>query len=261
MKRFLSVLMGLLILVPAGRALSAEGAPEAEASVGLMSQYIFRGWELTRDSMVVEPKVAVSFMGVKGEILQFIDTDPYDPGEGRDNLLESDLTLSYATEIQGFDVEGGYIWYAIDEEEDLQELFVSATWKTFLNPTLTIYREFYHSPSTYITLGVSHSMALPYYGATLSMELSGSYLISNDSEAFPDPDDPEDEYSNFHDGLARVAVKVPVTRYVSVIPELDWSFPLCADAADDMQAVSRGRFGNSRSDNFIYGGLTLELNF
>ncbi|OCC15214.1 hypothetical protein DBT_1337 [Dissulfuribacter thermophilus] len=233
-----------------------EAKPSVDASLTLTSQYIWRGYELSKDSLVVQPYFGLSYEGFGASIWQNIDTNPYDTS--LENLNETDFTLSYDTEINGVSVGAGWIWYALPGSDDSHEVYVTAGLNTFLNPTLTIYREFAHAPSTYITLGISHSIALPWRNASLDMGLQGSYLISNDSGVYADPNDPSDEYSNFHDGLASISLNIPVAEYISVSPELYWSFPLCQDAADDMQA---GNANHGGKDNFVYGGITVNLSF
>ncbi len=257
-KFFLFLIVGTLCMAP-GVSWGESDKPTADLSVSFMSQYIWRGYELSRDSLVIQPSVTIGYKGFSANIWQNIDTDYWDykNNPDMDSLNETDTTLAYSMDMEQMSAEVGYIWYALDQEDDSQEVYVSASLKTLLSPTLTIYREFAHYPSTYITLGVSHSIALP-RDMSLDLSLQGSYLISNDKEAYPDPDDPKDDYNNFHDGLLSVALSIPATEYVTITPEIDWSFPLCDDAADAMQA---GNAGHGGKDNFLYGGVTVSLSF
>ena len=236
----------------------AGDEPAGGVSVSLMSQYIWRGQELSRDSLVVQPSVTVSYEGFAASIWQNIDTDYWNTaGVGADSLNETDTTLSYSMDLGTCEIDAGYIWYSLDGADDSQEIYGTMTLDLFLSPTLTVYREFSHYPSTYITLGISHSMELP-RNIGLELSLQGSYLISSDKEAYPDPGDPGDEYSDLHDGLATVTLNVPVTKRLTLSPELEWSFPLSSTAADDMQARNAGHGGK---DNFLYGGITASLAF
>jgi hypothetical protein len=235
-----------------------EEKPTADVSISLMSQYIWRGQELSRDSLIIQPSLTIGYRGFAANIWQNIDTDHWDTTDDVDNLNETDITLSYGHDFGSFGLETGYIWYSLDVADDSHEVYASATLNTLLSPTLTVYREFAHYPGTYITLGISHSVEFPWYDMSLDLGLQGSYLISDDENAYPEPGDPDDEYSDFHDGLLSVALNVPVNKYITVTPELDWSFPLSNDAADDMQRTNAGHGGK---DNFFYGGVSVSLAF
>jgi hypothetical protein len=235
-----------------------EEKPAADVSISLMSQYIWRGQELSRDSLIIQPSLTIGYKGFAANIWQNIDTDYWDTTDDTDSLNETDITLSYGYDFGNFGLEAGYIWYSLDVADDSHEVYASATLNTLLSPTLTVYREFAHYPGTYITLGISHGIAFPWYDMSLDLGLQGSYLISDDKGAYPEPGDPDDEYSNFHDGLLSAALNVPINEYITVTPELDWSFPLSNDAADDMQRTNAGRSGK---DNFFYGGVSVSLAF
>ncbi len=253
-------IIGVSLILPFSYSEAEENKPTCDASLTLISQYIWRGYEQSRDSLIIQPSITIGYDGFSANVWQSIDTDPYN--SDTENLYETDFTLSYDTEINDVSLGAGWIWYVLpDSEYDSQELYVTAGLDTFLNPTITIYREFYHAPSTYITLGISHSLELGWMNSTLDLGLQGSYLISNDSGAYPDPDDPEDEYNNFHDGLLSAELNVPVNKYITVTPAIYWSFPLCDDAADDMKQWAKGNLNHNGKDNFLYGGITVSLSF
>ena len=236
----------------------ADNKPSVDASVSLYSQYIWRGFEFSRDSLIIQPSITVSYGGAAVNIWQNIDTDPWSTsGNGStDNLNETDFTFSYGWEFGKLSAELGYIWYALDQAYDSHELYLALSYDTILSPSLTIYREFAHYPGTYIALSVSH--AVPLWG-DLALDLGAeiSYLDSDDNGAYADPSDPDDEYSALHTALLSAAVNIPVNNYLSISPELYVSLPLSDDAADligDM-GMHQGREVN------VFGGVTLSLSF
>ena len=243
--------------------------PEADFSVSLLSAYIWRGYELSKNSMVVQPSATISYNGFAANIWGNWDTDLYDGKpenlDGMDNYNETDITLSYAHDFGIVSAEAGYIYYALDQADDSQEFYFSGTVNVLLSPTVTVYREFAHYPSTWVMLGISHSFDLP-KGISLDLGLTGNYLSSSDSDAYPDPDDPNDDYNNLHDGRFSVAMPVPLgsflstnfARYVTITPEIDWVFPLSGDASKDM---ADSALGDTRNNNFVYGGATFSLSF
>ncbi len=250
-------------------ASGAEEKPEADFSMSLLSQYNWRGYQLSKDSMVVQPSATVSYSGFSANIWGNLDTDLYDGRpenlESLDNLNEIDLTFSYSHDFGIVSAEAGYIYYALDQADDSQEFYFSGTLNVLLSPTLTIYREFAHYPSTYIVLGVSHSFELP-RGISLDLALTGSYLASDDNDAYADPDDADDDYNSMHDGHFSVAMPIPLSgfvganfaKYVTITPEIDWVFPLSGDASKDMASSA---LGNTHHNNFVYGGATFSFSF
>lgn len=259
-KIFVILIMWVSLMLPLSILRAEEKGPSCDASLTLISQYIWRGYEQSRDSLIIQPSITIGYGGFAANVWQSIDTDPYK--SDTENLYETDFTLSYEKAIDDITVGAGWIWYVLpDAEYDSQEFYVSAGLNTFLRPVITIYREFYHAPSTYITLGVSHSLELGWMNSTLNLGLQGSYLISNDNGAYPDPDDSKDEYNNFHDGLLSAELNVPVNRYITVTPAIYWSFPLGDDAADDMKAWAKSNLDHHGKDNFIYGGISVSLSF
>ena len=44
--------------------LAEEEAPSAEASVAFLSKYVWRGFELSDDSLVIQPSMTTSYKGV-----------------------------------------------------------------------------------------------------------------------------------------------------------------------------------------------------
>ncbi len=242
-----------------------EERPSADLSVSLLSAYIWRGQQLSKNSLVIQPSATFSYQGFSANIWANYDTDLYKDIKELDNLTETDYTLTYGHDFGPASIQAGYIYYALDQAEDSQEFFASATLNTLLSPTITLYREFAHYPSTYLTLEVSHSIALP-RGLSLDMGLLGSALFSDDSAAYPDPDDPGDDYSGLHHGKASVSMKIPFTsflhdpaaRYFTITPEVNWVFPISGDGSKDM---AERALGSSRDNNFVYGGATVSFSF
>ncbi len=264
MKRIVIVLLVVTMFLGAVPAFGEEDKPSADLSVSLLSAYIWRGQQLSKNSLVIQPSATFSYKGFSANIWANYDTDLYDDIESLDNLTETDYTLSYDHDFGLVSASVGYIYYALDQALDSQEFYVSASLNTFLSPTLTVYREFAHYSSTYITLEVSHSIPVV-QDISLDFSLLGSALFSDDAGAYPDPDDPGDKYSGLHHGKARVAMSIPLSSFISaksamyfsITPEVDWVFPLSGDGSKDMSHRALG----SSDNNFIYGGATMSFSF
>jgi hypothetical protein len=177
-------------------------------------------------------------------------------GEDGSNFNETDMTLSYDNAVGMMSYSVGYIYYALDGAADTQELYGRIGLDTILAPTLTIYRDFTEFPGWYATLSVGHSFP---FTEKISLDLGAhvSYLMADDESTIADPNDPTSAYSDFHDVLVSASISIPVTDYLTVTPELYYSFALGRDASDVIKAAS----ASGDDDNFIYGGISLSMSF
>jgi len=257
-----ALVLTLVVLHP---ALAEEEKPSADLSVAVLSDYIWRGQELSKDSIVIQPSMTVGYKGFSVNMWGNLDTDPYTAtGEAtKSNWNETDFTLSYGKEFGMVSAEVGWIYYGLDGVDDTQELYLSLGVDTLLAPTLTIYRDIASAPHSYFLLGVSHGIELT---EMISLELAGSisYLSSDDVDEYPETvvtggqlaASSTEKFDNFHDGSLSVSLPISVAKYVTVTPSLSYVFPLSSDAEDDMKRRSL-----SNDDNFFYGGVTVSLAF
>jgi hypothetical protein len=239
-------------------AYGSEEKPSADFSVSALSAYIWRGFELSRDSIVIQPSMTVSYGGFSANLWGNLDTEPYTSSDEEDdssNWNETDWTLSYGRQFGPVGAELGYIYYALDGVDDSQEVFLSLGLDTLLAPTLTVYKEFDHYPSWYILFGISHAFEIT---DTVSLELSASasYLKSDDEDAYPEIDT-GDKFSDFHDGTIAASLPISVSEYVTVTPSIAYTFALTGDASDQMEAFSQ----DGDDDSYIYGGVTVSFAF
>jgi hypothetical protein len=241
---------------------AGEERPVASADVDVLNKYVWRGYELSNDSVVIQPSATIGYKGFALNMWGNLDTD--DDRDGENNLNETDLTLSYEKKLGAASMEIGYIYYGLDNADDNEEIYIRLSYDTLLAPTVTIYREFAHAASSYITLGISHSKKLK---GNISLDCGGSlgYLYSDDEDELPEFDadgliaKPE-KYRNFHDGLVYVGLMIPVCNYVSVNPILSYSFPLSGDADDHIKGMNRGG-GFTDDADYLFGGVKISLAF
>jgi hypothetical protein len=188
--------------------------PTAGLDVGAFSKYVWRGLELSKDSIVVQPSATIGYKGASVNVWGNLDTDneAYDGAK----YNETDLTLSYATTFGPVKVGGGYIYYGLDGLTDSQEVYGSVGLNTLLNPTITVYREIAHTPAWYINVGVSHSQELV-KDITLDAAASVGYYHSDDS-GFAEAGDPSEKYRQLHNGLVSLGMTIPFGGYFTVKP-------------------------------------------
>lgn len=257
----LAFLAGCLALTLAAAPASAEetDTPSASVELGVFSKYVWRGYELSDDGIVIQPSLTVGYKGVSVNLWGNLDTNASgDDGDDETQFNETDLTLSYEKSFGMVTTDVGYCYYALDGMKDSQELFASIGLDVFLAPTLTVYREISYLPGWYFSFGLSHSFELR-EGITLDLSGSIGYMISDDDEVAEVDDalNPTSEkYSGFHDGNLSVGLTVPLGEYWTVSPMIAYSFPLTDEADNLIEATSI-----SGESDFLYGGVTVSFAF
>ncbi|MDA8165341.1 MAG: hypothetical protein M0017_09980 [Desulfobacteraceae bacterium] len=238
--------------------------PTANATVGLFSKYVWRGEELSHDSLVIQPSLTVGYKGFSANVWNNADTHvderlkalSNDTSKGNFDMNETDFTLAYDWSVGKLGFSAGYIYYNLELAEDTQEVFLKSSVDTFLKPTITVYRDIAGTPYWYVTGAISHSLPIK---KDISLDLGAqvSYWAYDHAVDGPDANDPGKAFSAFHDGLLSASVTLPVNKYVSVTPQLYYSFPLSADASDRLKALNVA----SSDDSFVYGGVSVGLSF
>jgi hypothetical protein len=228
--------LGIVGMASIGTAL-AEDKPSADASVALLSKYVWRGYELSKDSLVIQPSVTVGYKGFAVNLWGNLDTDDANMTTDTFNWNETDFTLSYdgAYEKLGYSI--GYIYYDL-EGDDSQEIYAGLSYDIMLSPALTVYRDFDNYKGYYVNLGIGHSFSITDKYA-LDLGASAGYYNYDDTS-----------YSALHDGLLSASMTFPVNDYLSFTPEVYYSFPLSSDA-EDIEGI----------DNNFYGGLSASFAF
>jgi len=256
---------------------STEAKPTGEAAVAVLSQYIWRGYEMSRHSVVLQPSMTVGYRDFTANVWGNLDTRPYYAGTLSDKSYssawnETDVTLSYAKDLGPVTLGGGYIYYGLGalnadaaKRMDAQELFVSLGLNTILAPTLTVYKEIDHYRNWYFLLGLSHTFTL---GKAVSLKLSAtaSYLLSTDETTYPRFDGnalaTTEKFNNFHDGNITASLPIMVTDAISLTPTISCVFPLSGDARDEMKGFGlSGAVPSDRNGTFVFGGLVASLRF
>ena len=232
-----------------------EDRPEFSADVAFLSQYVWRGYGLSKDSLVIQPSITAGFKGFALNLWGNLDTNYDDTGS---KWNETDLTFSYGHSFGIVGLEAGYIYYALDGVDDSKEFYLSAGVDVLLAPTLTVYREIASYKGWYIDLGLSHSFELPH---EMSLDLGATFAYyKSDNDNMLDYNDDNlatgDRFSGFHDGSLSVGLAIPFYKYFTVTPSIAWAFPLSSSASNEMSALSL----DGRS-NHLLGGITLSMAF
>jgi hypothetical protein len=235
-----------------------EPKPFSTVSVGFFSQYIWRGYESSKDSMVVQPSITVGYAGFDVTLWGNLDTDDKYTNVKKTNMNETDLTLEYTYDAGPVKLIGGYIFYAFESVDDAQELFLKIAGNCLLSPTLSIYREFAHYPGWYLNLSVSHSINLT-KEITLDLGASLGYQASDTDKIvkYDDNLNPTgDKYRALHDGQFSLGLTIPFAKYFSCKPMVAYSVALSNDAQNRIKGTSL-----SAENNFFYGGVSFAAAF
>jgi hypothetical protein len=270
-----SVVITAFPFVSLAEDVKPDAIPNGEVTVSAVSSYIWRGQELSRNSIVIQPSTTISYKGLSFNVWGNLDIKPYSSADSSysSNYTETDITLSYAKKLGIMQLGGGYIYYALNAPYsgaadllDSQELFLTVGLDTLLSPTLTFYKEIDHYNQWYFLLGISHRFAL-YKKVGLKLAATASYLKSEDAGTYPKYDSDsiatKEKYDNFHDGTVSASILVALTKSFTVTPMVSYIFPLCDDAKYEMKG--RGLKGvitlPERDSSFFYGGITISFIF
>ena len=272
-----------LIAVAAFPVSAEEDKPTGELAVSGLTKYIWRGYENTRNSIVVQPSMTVGYKGLSANLWGNLDTKPYSQTDigYSSTWTETDLTLAYNKTFGLVNAGVGYIYYGLGaanpggiKTPDSQEIFATVGLNTLLTPTLTAYEEIDHYQQWYFLLGVSHAFE---FNKTVSLKLaaSASYLKSEYADAalynagggyggypkFDDTYQADDKFSNFHDGVVTASLPISLAKYVTVVPTISYSFPLSDDAKKEIKARGKQTNPAENDSSFLYGGLTVTMSF
>jgi hypothetical protein len=261
--------------VQVAEAKTPEKTPEEKVTgsitFGVFNKYIFRGYELSRRSFVVQPAINASFKGFSATYWGNVDsrahdTQSYFPSasdkEGRKWFNETDLTLSYTHAFDKLSLAGGCIYYNTKYTNETEELFVSATYDILTKPTLVINQDITEYTGTYMNLSFSHSVPV-YKDVTLDLGASAAYFIGKNrywrtyeaaTGAYTGS-----KYKGLHDGMVKAGFTIPITKAISFQPVAQYWFPLSGDAKRKIGAVSFNP--NGYLGTVFVGGANLTYSF
>ena len=259
-RRWRSLFLGvLLVMAVSGVAMADEAAPaaapaiptSATASVGYMSQYVWRGLVLS-DGGVIQPSIDFNYGGFNANLWANYDRNP-----DIQQTNETDLTLKYTYAIKDLSLSAGYIYYGVVGAND-EEAFASASYATILNPSITYYQDLrLGKGGGFAVLSVSQTSPELWHGITVSGGASVGY-DSNDAAMGLKRDG--SKYAGFFNGELTSSLKIPVTKAISITPSLTYDFPLTRDAAFIMKNSSVANAGNT-NNSVLWGGVTVALAF
>lgn len=168
MKKVFSIAAGLLCCVGIAQAEEPAKAWSVDTSVGLYSDYMFRGFDLYRGA-AIQPSAGVNYDTGYGKLTGSLWMHISGDGDTADAtaFTEIDETLSYSYDFKPVTFKVGNVWYTYpdgtDEIKDTPEVFTSVVlddseynpWFT-LSPSFSFYHDWREFHAQYYELGLSH---------------------------------------------------------------------------------------------------------
>jgi len=264
-KLFIGVLAALSLVMISSASAHAEGEddkPTASLYTDVLSKYVWRGYALSKDSVVIQPSMTAGYKGFSLNLWGNFDTNAHPPGNpppySGATWNETDLTFSYSHQIYG-ELSGtvGGIYYALDSTDDSFEIFGGLSyafpWLTF---AVTGYREVSHYPGWWIQFDASRNFKLPWYDMSTDLGMTFIYQNSEDNTAYPDPNDPDQAFSGFVSGQIFAALNIPVWKFITVSPRIGFAFPLSHKANEEITLMSW-----DTQANHVFGGVRIAAAF
>ncbi len=266
-----------------------EAKPTTDLTVSVLSAYISKGDELSRNSIVIQPQIALGYKGFSLTVWGNLDTRPYlaetstYKGDKRQNWTETDLTLAYNRSFGIVNTGIAYAYFgnaaywnsdntgAGPDQKDDQEVSLSLGLNTILSPNLKVARSFDSTQIWYVLLGLSHTFEINKV-VGVNLAASGSYLISQDDNRLKVNSDgtdrkadglKNDRYNNFHDAVVSLNLPIKPTSYLTITPQLSYVFPMGDDAKYDMKSRSMQQDTTfvDRQSSYLVGGVSVALSF
>jgi hypothetical protein len=250
--RALSLAVVLALLISVGSVHAEDIKTTGYASADIMSNYVWRGQKLS-NSWVIQPSVGITYGVFGANIWANYDSDSkIDEGDGHGEFNETDLTLSYTRSLDKWTFGAGYIYYALNNANDTQELYLSAAYDVLLKPSLAVYYDFDEGNGAFLVASIGHSFDVG-SGLNLNLGASASYNINNKVMGF---DEDGDDFSNFYNAELSSSLNIPVWKTITVTPKMAYSFPLSNDAENAIENIS-----DDGDKDIFYGGVNITLSF
>jgi hypothetical protein len=245
--------------------------PQFSGSVDMLSQYVWRGLALSRDSVVFQPSMTVSYKGFAVNLWGNFDTNEQNPfgaitpNRNAAKWNETDVTVSYSKEvIKNLTLTGGIIYYALDSNNaafDSFEVYGGFDYAfPWFNVGFGVYKEVANLPGWYLNWYITRSFDLPVNlpsplgQPTLDLYASWSAELSTSKAAFPTDDG--SFYQSLHAGQLMAAINFPIGKYFTFSPKIIYWYALGGQSTYTIRNLSW-----DGTQNHILGGGSLSINF
>jgi hypothetical protein len=235
------------------------------------------------------PTITISYKGFGLNV--WGDYDTHYEGTGHKEWWETDFVFTYSNNLgniprlgsmwdkfKNFNYTIGYIYYDTNADNytyntyvtrlgkviktetyhpgtgDNEEIYAILGYSMFGNPTVSVWRQIEDGEEWYFNFALSQNF--PICPAPWAKDWSidvGAWISYYDREANYE----KTAYSAMHDGNVWVALNIPLNKYFTLSPTIQYSAPLSNNAKQELEA---GSFSGEAS-RFLYGGLVFKVAF
>ncbi|MBE9531577.1 MAG: hypothetical protein IME98_02090 [Proteobacteria bacterium] len=228
-------------------------AVDTSGSFGMdfMTNYVWRGTQLSDDSAVLQPSVTGTYGPVSVNLWSNYDI------EAQDNT-ETDFTISYSRAIDKISLDVGYIYYDLVGGDDTAEVFVSVGYDTLLSPNVTLYTDIEQDTGgSFAVASISHDLELSQglvvsLGASASVNFENSFSMGQNALA--------EDFTGLYNGelSASLPFALPMDSNIVITPKVAYSFALSSDAEEAIESFDDVSDPNS---GILYGGVGVAVEF
>lgn len=218
-----SLVLAMVAVSPSMAAIEVEG----DAYIGYFDKYLWRGYDLSGGTPVVQGGVNLSSNGFSlgyWTNIQTKDDVVLGSAVNGGNATETDITLDYTfSPVEKLSVSVGNIWYALDGLDDTKELYLGLGLDLPAAPAFKVYYDYDMADENglFYTGAVSHAFDLAEnlslgLGALVSFNDKSDYAVGN--------------YSGWHNYELSASASYGVTDQLSLTPSLLFSSPISDEA-------------------------------
>lgn len=171
------MVVGVLLAPLPSSSLTAEETFGLQSSAALVSDYVWRGYNLY-DGLAVQPTLTGTmtndFWGGSNTVYaEVAGLWSLEGEEEPDKFSEIDFSLGNEYTIEDLTLSGGISWYRYPDPSDVfdpsSEIYVAFSYETYLNPHLTASHDYKRYDGTTIEGILSESLHLGHLGGEVSL--------------------------------------------------------------------------------------------
>lgn len=238
--------------------IAADDGVSFEVTNDFYSKYIWRGQSINED-YVYQGGASFTYAGLTGGV--WGDLDLTDIGENEGEFTEVDYYLDYSGDVPGIEGLGfsvGVINYHFPSVVgDTTEVYWGFGLDAPLSPSVTVYHDVDVVDGTYISFGLSHSIAsifeiAPDVPVGMEMGASVGWGSKKYNEVYWSSDDQEIDSSGLNDLALSVSFPVEIA---------EWTFAPSLNYVTLLDNEVRGSNNFASGSDYFFTGLSLSKSF
>lgn len=228
MKKFIVIAFVLtLALVSVSTPALAAIEVEGDAYIGVYDKYLWRGFDLSGSKSVAQGGIDLTAGNFTLSYWTNVQLSS-DKGEGfkSGEATENDFIIDYSRDINDLvSISVGDIYYMLDGLDDTNELYLTVSLSTILEPSVTVYYDWDEADKDglYYTVSIGHSFDLMEklnlgLGALAGYNQESDYAVG--------------DYSGWHNYELSVSAEYTIMDQLSISPSFLFSSGISDDAKD-----------------------------